>query len=169
MRIVFVALLFFLNCAHAAAATVYKVVDAEGNVSYSDHKPDASGIEVEEMSLPDSPDVDLEAERARWDKITEVADRLKQDRLDREDLELRKQELQQQVPVPPAIIVEKHHHYDRYPYLYGRPFPSIHQRRPHVPYRPDADPYRYEQNSRDMRDSGPVIVPKSRLLTPNHK
>ena len=157
------ALLMLCGPLLAAAGTVYKSVDADGRVSYSDIKPTAPELEVKEIVLSDKPKVDMEAEEARLARISETADRLRQARLEQKELDIREQEAQQSAAPPPPVIVEEKRVY--YPYAWQRqhrPFPSS----PHHKSREgDRDTRPLRRTDRE-RDSGPVIVPKSPLLQP---
>ena len=148
----------------AAAGTVYKSVDADGRVSYSDIKPIASDLDVKEIVLSDkAPTVDMEAEQARLARISETADKLRQARLEQKELDIREQEAQQSVAPPPQVIVEEKRVY--YPYAWQRqhrPFPSS----PHHRLREEDRDTRPLRRTDRERDSGRLIVPKSPLLTP---
>jgi len=67
----------------ALGATVYKTVDAEGKVSYSDTPPPAGtpAEVIETRAAPDVPDAEA---AARLEQMRETTDRLRADRLARE-------------------------------------------------------------------------------------
>ena len=78
------ALLLPLLCSlHTGATTVYKTVDENGVVSFSDTLPD-SGTDVETMNIEVSDPQPSAAERERLEQMRETTDRMAADRMARE-------------------------------------------------------------------------------------
>ncbi len=128
--------------APAYAITVYKSVDANGKVTFSDQPPvagtRAETIEIEDHTAPDSVETD-----ARLRAMRETTDRLRDDRLARE------RQRNPPQPAPPYVVYQQAPqriedsrpgylvpvYRPRYPY---RPqYPDHH---PHPPLRPDTSP-----------------------------
>lgn len=67
------------------AATVYKTVDAEGRVTYSDQPPGEGEVaEVLDIQLPERNPSDVEDDLARIEAMRETTDRMAADRRERE-------------------------------------------------------------------------------------
>lgn len=159
-----------LACFSSQADVVYKSVDEFGNVRYSDKEPLDEELLVEQIVLPTYVTEPDEVHEQRLRHITETADRLKKDRLDREALKLKEQEIRQSLATPeyPETIVEERQYFTPgYPYssYYPRYHPRRHRDNQFRDF-PRIKPFERRQLSDDLRDSGPVIVPKSKLLTP---
>jgi len=127
------------------AATVYKSVDDNGVVSYSDTRPEGEAdvetlvIEVQDPEL-------TETEQQRLEAMRETTDRMAADRMAREKqrAELRQQRAQEQpAPAQPTYIIDSGGYPLYYPYPVRRPGWN----RPH-PTHPVARP--------PMRPSRPV-------------
>ena len=143
----------------AQGQTVYKSVNPDGTVIYSD-EPVANSVLVETMTLKNSDDTGQAAAEsaARIEQMSQVSDRLKQDRLDRDKIRQAQEELElaRQQLAPPLIYREEYYR-SHYPYRGRRHYRP---RRPnhHKPY---PAPY-----SGDYLNNPSVLVPKSKLLTP---
>jgi len=83
----------------STAATVYKTVDADGHVSYSDQPPKA-GAEAERIEIPAYQPARSEEDAARVDAMREVTERMREDRLERE--RVRAEAAARQYYPPPA-------------------------------------------------------------------
>jgi len=108
-----------------AAATVYKTVDAAGNVGFSDQPPPA-GIAFEAIQMPESQAASDSDAAQRLQQMRETTDRMRADRLERE---------QARAARPPVVP-------------YARP-PSAEEREDDdrdvllVPYYPPYDPWHH--------------------------
>ena len=104
--------------ATAYGQTVYKSVDANGKVTYSD-EPSETGELVETLKFKKTEITeDAAAESAaRMEQMSQVTDRLKKDRKERDETRLAEQELAlaRQQLAPPLIYKEEHYH-TNYPY-----------------------------------------------------
>jgi septal ring-binding cell division protein DamX len=90
-----IGLLTLLHCTTAQAATVYKTVDEDGVVSFSDTKP-ASDEPVETLKInAQAPAGSAEEEQQRLEDMRETTDRMAADRMAREK---QRAELRQQQP-----------------------------------------------------------------------
>lgn len=83
----------------SAAATVYKTVDADGHVTYSDQPP-KSGAEAERIEIPAYQPARSEEDAARTDAMRAVTERMREDRLERE--RVRAEAAARQYYPPPA-------------------------------------------------------------------
>jgi len=114
-------LLVSLCCLPALAATVYKTVDENGVVSFSDTPP-ATDAPVETMKI-DAPTPEVSAdEQQRLQDMRETTDRMAADRKAREQqrAELRKEQSQPATPAPDYTDYMGYSggntgYYDRYP------------------------------------------------------
>lgn len=156
----FVLLLLACPVLVLAEGTVYKSVDAQGRVTFSD-KPPKDAVKVEPQDLPPVPsEEELEAARQRTHEELqqgrELTDRMAADRREREKAEreeeanrLARQALQQQsagvpreLPAPaasePVLVPVYRDHHSRYPdrCVPGRVSPDC----PLVPSAPPAKP-----------------------------
>lgn len=117
----------------AQAATVYRSVDANGVVSYSDSPP-ADDAEVEILVI-DVQDPELsETDQQRLEAMRETTDRMAADRMAREKhrAELREQRARQQAAQePPVYVVDSDDYPLYYPYRVRRP--GWHRPRPDHP------------------------------------
>jgi Domain of unknown function (DUF4124) len=152
-------LLFALIAAAAQGQTVYKSVNADGTITYSD-EPVENSARVEILDLKNSSDTEQASAEsaARIEQMSQVSDRLKQDRLARDKIRQAQEELAlaRQQLAPPLIYREEYYR-SHYPYR-GR-----HHYRPRPPnhYKPRPTPH-----SGDHLNNKSVLVPKSKLLTP---
>lgn len=137
MRSCLMMLVLALPLAGLAETAVYRSVDAEGRVSFSDQPP-ADAKQVETLPLPSVPSEETLAaarERTRQELAAgrEVTDRMAEERRHRERLQVERAQRQPAEPLPlapaaspePSLIVwpyGRSHGFDRY--------------RPHPPYRP---------------------------------
>lgn len=105
-----------------AQTTVYKVVDSDGNVTYTDTPPAPGDSSVETLQLDVASPAQVPDSQALIDQLAATADRLKQDRLDRE--EARKQPQQTTVAPAPAYPAPDYDdsYYGPYPF-----YPGIHR------------------------------------------
>lgn len=104
--------LLLLTCLPADAATVYKTVDAEGVVSFSDTQPaDATVVEVVEIDVIEPRE--SATDKQRLEDMRETTDRMVADRQAREThrAELRQQREQSQ---PQTQVVEYQSGYEGY-------------------------------------------------------
>ncbi len=103
----------------AAASTVYKTVDADGNVSFSDTPP-ADGREAQEMQIETAPPADDAVYQQRLEAMRESTDRMAADRREREKhrAELRQQQAEAQQPAYYPVPTPT---YDYLPYGGGYP------------------------------------------------
>lgn len=151
----------------AVGQTVYKSVDANGNITYSDTPPDNTVL-LETITLKGDIDHDngIEQSNALIEQMANVTDRLKQDREDRDKArqEERAAAVQPQPEAPPQIYREEYY----YPSSGYYPYSGHHPYRGPYPYRPDQDkhrpPLRYNRDHDLNNDS--ILVPRSKLLTP---
>ena len=152
-------LLFAAITTTAYGQTVYKSVDASGTVTYSDQPAIAEEL-VETLEFSDVVGVkDPAAESAaRIEQMSQVADRLKKDRKERDEARQAEEELAfaRQQLAPPLIYKEEHYH-TNYPYRGGRRF------NPRWSDHRDPSPPTYIK--RDLNNRS-VLVPQSKLLTP---
>lgn len=129
----------------AAAATVYKTVDENGVVSYSDVRPTA-GQPVETLEFDGRAPEMSEAEQQRLEAMRETTDRMVADRQQRElhRAELRQQRAQQNARQEPPYDQPDYPHYlgypggypVYYPYPVRRPGAGWHKPRPRRPVAP---------------------------------
>ena len=141
--------------------TVYKSIDINGNVVYSD-APLENAVLVETMTLPDTAREDSAQDDAdaRIEQMADTTERLQQDREKRTQArrEAEAALMPEQLTTPPVIYREEHYYnnyypsYNRYPY---RPFWQ----------QPRRYPPRYRSGERFNNDT--LLVPKSKLLTPS--
>ncbi|MEZ5529505.1 MAG: DUF4124 domain-containing protein [Porticoccaceae bacterium] len=155
----------------ALGQTVYKSVDANGNITYSDTPPDKTVL-LETITLKGNGDNrdSLEQSNALIEQMANVTDRLKQDREDRD--KARQEEraaasAERATEMPPQIYREEYYG-GYYPYRSYYPYRGHHPYRGPYPYRPDHDkprpPLRY--NSDHDLNNDAILVPRSKLLTP---
>lgn len=79
------AALLCVNAASTLAAKVYKYVDAEGRVTYSDQPPaEGDAVEVLDLQLPERSQADIDNDLARIEAMRETTDRMAADRRERE-------------------------------------------------------------------------------------
>ena len=137
----------------ALGATVYRTVDENGVVSFSDAPPEGDPM-AESITIDTPQPQSPEAARQRLEDMRETTDRMVADRMAREKhrAELRKlqaeEELQQQynnaAPYRMQESVEYQSQY-YYPRHYFRPIRPGHRpghgNRPNRPNRPDIEPY----------------------------
>lgn len=142
-------LVLLLTGASVQAATVYKYVNAQGAVTYSDTPP--VGVAYEEIDLPDSPAGNAEAHQAGVERMIETTDRLRADR------QQRTEERRAERPAPtatyqPAPVLEREVYFYpgyRHPYYHQRP-------------RPAPPPYRLEPAPASRGDGfrAPLRIPQ---------
>jgi len=146
--------------------TIYKAIDANGNIIYSD-TPMENTLLLETLSLQtdasnNSPE---EQSQARIDQMAETTERLKGDREDREQLRREEEEqlrARQRAATPPQIYREEYYHdyypyRSYYPYTDRYPYRHPHPRRPHYPQ---------EMESGRYLNNDAILIPRSKLLTP---
>ncbi|TNE75294.1 MAG: DUF4124 domain-containing protein [Gammaproteobacteria bacterium] len=162
------ALLLALAATDAVAQTVYKSVDANGNIIYSDTPPqDSLLLETLTLQRTEEENGADQQSQALIDQMANVTDRLKQDREDR----TKARQAQQPAPnTPPLIYREEYYYQDGDPY-YRYPYPGYYPYRgpyPYRPHRPHKRP-RYDdpqwRSGRDLNNDA-ILVPRSKLLTP---
>ncbi|WP_461517024.1 DUF4124 domain-containing protein [Porticoccus sp.] len=165
-------LLIALASVSASGQTVYKSVDANGNIVYSD-EPMADTLLLETLSLPSTTgdgDNDKGAQQqsdARIEQMANATARLKQDREDRESARRAEQERElarQRAATPPLIYREEYYQND-YPYRYYQPYRGRYPYRPNTHKRPRYSP---GLNSDHNLNNDAILVPRSKLLTPGH-
>ena len=127
-------LLFF--CASAGAATVYRTVDENGVVTFSDTPPPGEGP-VETMTIDTPPPQDPAAHQQRLEDMRETTDRMAADRRERERhrAELREIDARTQAYQEPAQPY--YDPYDSYLPVYSRRYYGGHYR---PPWRPGYKP-----------------------------
>lgn len=157
MRLIII--LLTLIAAAAQGQTVYKSVNADGTITYSD-EPVENSVLVEILDIKNSSDTEQASAEsaARIEQMSQVSDRLKQDRLERDKIRQAQEKLAlaRQQLAPPLIYREEYYR-SHYPYRgrrYYRPRPPNH-------HKPRPTPYRG-----DHLNNKSVLVPKSKLLTP---
>ncbi len=146
--------------------TIYKSIDANGNIVYSD-TPMEDTLLLETLSLQtstanDSPE---EQSQARIDQMAETTERLKGDREDREQLRREEEErlrARQRAATPPQIYREEYYH-DYYPYRSYYPYTD---RYPYRHPRPGRPHYPREMESGRYLNNDAILIPRSKLLTP---
>jgi hypothetical protein len=143
----------------AYGQTVYKSVDADGTVTYSDQPAIAEElVETLEFNHAVRTEDSAAESAARIEQMSQVADRLKKDREERDQARLAEKELalaRQQLS-PPLIYREEHYH-TNYPYRERSRFNPRWSDR-HKP----SPPYYMK---RDLNNRS-LLVPQSKLLTP---
>ncbi|WP_461481029.1 DUF4124 domain-containing protein [Porticoccus sp.] len=159
------------TAAAAAGQTIYKSVDANGNIVYSD-TPVADTLLLETLNLPSTTgDGDSAQQRsdAHIEQMANVTERLKQDREERERARRAEQELEQarqRAATPPLIYREEYYH-GYYPY--AGPYRGRYPFRPNRQDRPRHSPGdkidRDFNHDRDLNNDA-ILVPRSKLLTP---
>lgn len=92
----------------AQATTVYKSVDAQGRVSFSDKPPEDTQL-VEVLHYRGATQADPEATRARLEAMREVTDRMAADRREREASRAAVREAQQ-AQQQQVVTVERHYY-----------------------------------------------------------
>lgn len=129
------------------AATVYKSVDADGNVSYSDQPP-KTGATVERIDIPESRPARSEEDAARLEAMREVTARMREDRLERE--RARAEEAARLYYPPPAPRPTESSRSDQWVPLYYPLYPRWPHHPPEVhprpPWRPHPKPEPYTSN-----------------------
>jgi len=131
-----------------SAATVYKYVNPQGAVTYSDTPP--ADVPYEELELRDYPAVDGDARRAAVEEMIETTARLQADRQQREEERRAARPppaARYQTPPAPEPEVYFYPGY-RHPYYHQRPRP--------------APPYRLQPESKSPRDriTTPLRIPQ---------
>ena len=126
---------------HAYATRIYKSVDANGNVTYSS-RPPSDAVTIEKITLTRDYDVTPDTDTlANIDAIKQTADKLEQERMQREkkrkeaQAEAEKQ-AKKQTNTPPETVIR---YYPVYPFYYypGKPYPPRpHPHRPRPPHSP---------------------------------
>ena len=113
-----------LGSANGFAATVYKSVDENGVVTYSDTKP-AREVEVETLVIDVQDPALTETEQQRLQDMRDTTDRMVADRQQREKhrAEMREQQAQTQSAAPnyPGYVIESGSYPLYYPYRVRRP------------------------------------------------
>lgn len=149
--------------------TVYKSVDADGKVTYSD-EPAKAGELVETLKFKKTEITeDAAAESAaRIEQMSQVTDRLKKDRKERDETRLAEQELAlaRQQLAPPLIYKEEHYH-TNYPYR-GR---NLFRPRRNDHYNSHRQNLNLNVGNKRLNlnlnlNNKNRLIPKSRVLTP---
>ena len=143
----------------AYGQTVYKSVDADGTVTYSD-EPAITGelIETLQFKKTDITEDAAAKSAARIEQMSQVTDRLKKDRKERNEARLAEKELElARQQLTPPLIYKEEHYYSNYPFrgrnLFRRDWPRHHRPHPH------------HDKNRNLNNKT-RLVPKSKLLTP---
>ena len=124
-------LVLALPAATATAQTIYRSVDAHGNVSYSDQPP-RNAVNVEEVGVQPGPS-DAAQREAR--------ERVQRDQAKANEMrEAREQRLQQQQAAQPAAAVPPTPAEREDPVDYYQPYPDPYPRRDQIRSRPDRQP-----------------------------
>ncbi len=158
VRFFLAGLLPLILAATAAGETAYRYEDATGTVVYSDSLPEGVS-DYQVVELPESPPGDGAATRERIERMATVTERLREDRLEREEQRRARE------PDPEPDYRRRSADDDRpaygYPYGAGLPY-----RYPHRHDRPDRDrgdrdrhrtPDRGGDRAGDMRS--PIRIP----------
>lgn len=142
---------------------VYKSVDINGNVVYSD-APLENAVLVETITLPDTAGKDgvQDDADARIEQMANTTERLQQDREKRTQARREAEEalMPEQLTTPPVIYREEHYYNNYYPRYNRYPYRPFWQKQ-----KPQRYPPRYRSGERYNNDS--LLVPKSKLLTPS--
>ena len=143
----------------AYGQTVYKSLDADGTVTYSD-EPAITGelIETLEFKKTDTTEDAAAESAARIEQMSQVTDRLKKDRKERDEVRLAEKELElARQQLTPPLIYKEEHYYSNYPFrgrnLFRPGWPRHHRPHPH------------HDKNRNLNNKT-RLVPKSKLLTP---
>jgi TolA-binding protein len=130
-------------CLSALGATVYKSVDDDGVVSFSDSPPEGDP-DAESFQIATPPPQDAEEAQRRLDDMRETTDRMADDRREREKHRAQMREIQgdnqwQQQQAPPSYDSG---YADYYPPIYTSSSRSIRRRNYYgsAPWRPDYRP-----------------------------
>lgn len=134
--------------------TVYKSVDAEGRVHYSDQPP-AGNTAVEEIHLPDAPPVSVPDTTSLVEQMAATTARLKEDRLERE--KERQPDPRPQPSYYPQPPQEPQSY--RHPWPWGYVAPP-HRGKHHRPPQREAPDLRNERDRRRDERQGTWYVPK---------
>tara|TARA_R110002110_G_scaffold330339_1_gene541603 strand:+ start:23536 stop:24069 length:534 start_codon:yes stop_codon:yes gene_type:complete len=135
-------------CSYSIGATVYRTVDENGVVSFSDTQPENHAGEVEQLQI-DVTDPQLsDADRQRLEDMRKTTDLMAADRREREQhrAELRQQALATQLAEQAAQEASDQPEYIRYAtgnygYNHHRPYrPWQHWHQPPKPFPPIAKP-----------------------------
>ncbi len=147
-------------CASVSATTVYRTVDENGVVSFSDAPPPGD-VQSQQLQIDTPQPQDPQAHREQLEALRETTDRMVADRRAREKHRTEMREIEartqaQQSP-PQPVVYEP---YDRYVPIYGGgrypghrhpPWrPGLHPRPEHPVVRPPLRP-RYDPNDQLMR------------------
>lgn len=142
---------------------VYKSVDINGNVVYSD-APLENAVLVETITLPNTAKKDgvQDDADARIEQMADTTERLQQDREKRTQARRKEEEalMPEQLTTPPVIYREEHYYNNYYPRYNRHPYRPFWQKQ-----KPQRYPPRYRSGERYNNDS--LLVPKSKLLTPS--
>lgn len=154
-------MLLAIVAVQAQGQTVYKSVDINGNVVYSD-APLENAVLVETITLPDTDrkdSVQHDAD-ARIEQMANTTERLQQDREKRTQARREAEEalIPEPLATPPVIYREEHYYNNYYPYYNRHPYRPFWQK-------PQRYPPRYRSGERFNNDT--LLVPKSKLLTPS--
>lgn len=140
----------------ATGATVFKSVDADGTVRYSD-KPPADGGAIEEIDLPDRSPVTVPDTASLVEQMAATTKRLQDDRLERE-------KARQPAPKPQPIYYpqpEQKRQYHSQPWPWGYDAPPYRQDHRHRqrPQREPPDLRNERDRNRDAKE-GTWYVPQ---------
>ncbi|MBG57158.1 MAG: DUF4124 domain-containing protein [Porticoccus sp.] len=154
-------ILAMLACQAQGQQIVYKSVDINGNVVYSD-APLENAVLVETITLPDAAGKDgvQNDADARIEQMANTTERLQQDREKRTQARREAEEalIPEQLTTPPVIYREEHYYNNYYPHYNRHPYRPFWQK-------PRRYPPRYRSGERYNNDT--LLVPKSKLLTPS--
>lgn len=148
--------MLILTSVAATGATVYKSVDADGTVRYSD-KPPQGNDPVEKIHLPDRVPVTLPDTESLLAQMAATTERLKADRLEREAA--------RQPRSPPAVTrdypqSEPQRQYWPYPWLQGQDGPAYGEHRNRQRHDRPAPNLRNDRDRRRADREGTWYVPK---------
>lgn len=132
------------------AATVFRSVDENGVVTFSD-KPPEGGVQAETLQIDTPPPQDPEAHREQLETIRETTDRMVADRMARERHRAEMRELEARTQAYRAPPEPAYYPYQGYVPIYRRGYRD----HPEPPYRPGFRP----------RPIHPIAVPP---LWPGH-
>ncbi len=149
-----------ITAASAEPATIYKSVDANGNLIFSDTPPEGNVKATEVIEITTTEAVSEESYRQRLDEMRETTDRMIAQRRERERLRAeQRQTAASAQPLPPVVEAQEDTRWQDsrfYPIPVYYPYPRFHQsRRDYYPRPP-----------RNHSESGIVPGNNAQLMRP---
>ena len=155
--------LLLICCTSAWGATVFRSVDENGVVTFSDTPPEG-GVPAETMEIDTPPPQDPEAHAAQLDAMRETTDRMVEDRMARERHRAEMREIEartQAYQAPPQPVYDPYTSYA--PVTYTRRYRGIHR----PPWRPGHRPRPEHPIARPpLRPVHPPGGPNDQLMRP---